>query len=122
MAVSVGHVTPRQTSEREFDAPSRAVAINYARSDAHATPISPMQRFSPSPTVFYAARLSIFPPFFFIIIVKGRSSFTSAVMRFYIICHIVYNKIKLNIEYDSFFFIKKFSIRSYLLSSNIRLE
>lgn len=32
----MGHVTPRQTSEREFDAPPGVAAANYARSDAHA--------------------------------------------------------------------------------------
>lgn len=46
MAVSVGHVTPRQTSEREFGAPPRAAAANYARSDAHATPTIPNTRFA----------------------------------------------------------------------------
>lgn len=104
----MGHVTPRQTSEREFGAPPRAAAANYARSDAHATPTFSL-------AVFYVSLADIFfsPPFFFII-AKGRSSFTSAIMRVYVFRDIVCNKIKSNIIlYISFFFN---IVESYLLA------
>lgn len=75
MAVSVGHVTPRQTSERELAAPSRVAAANYSRSDAHATRDSEtLARGSGDHRVYAAREFRSYFYFFFYYSNMGQSS------------------------------------------------